>query len=306
VRTALCLVVLAIAAAGCGGGEDVRLLPPERALAASRSLTPTLHLFGDPVVARVELVVDRRLLDPRLLRVTTDFRPYERVGPVRLTRRDDGPYTRLRYEHTLRCLTGACVPERLASAAGAAETGRGERRTYTFRPAQILYEERSGSPERLLDLSWPALVSVSRINEVQAGASFPFRGSATPLPALTQRLPPLLLVGVLLVVGLGLLVWPTTLVLRWWRGRHPPVVEEHVAAHSPLEHALLLVEWSCGQPNGSERREALERLATVLAETDTHGFVEQSRQLAWSRGSPSAEEAADLVRSVRRSDGAAA
>lgn len=306
-RRALALAsVAALLAAGCGG-EDRALLPNGRALAFTRGLDPSLHLFGDPVTAQVELVVDRRLLDPDRLSLETDFEPYELHGASTLDRRDDGPYTRLRYRARLRCLTQGCIPGVLASAAGAQEPGRGERTTFRFAPARILYREPNAKrAEQLLFVNWPALVSVSRINEVQAGAPFPFRASTSPLPGLTARVSPVGLGIGLVLLALGLIVWPALLLARWWRRRRPAQELPVAAPPSPLESALALVEWSCGQPDPAHRREALERLAAVLSDGFANGLVADARTLAWSSATPTADAAADFTRRVRESDVASA
>jgi hypothetical protein len=75
---------------------------------------------------------------------------------------------------------------------------------------------------------------------------------------------------------------------------------------SPLESALLLVEWSCGQPDGVHRREALERLAAVLSEASANGLVADARALAWSSATPSPDATAAVARRVRESDVASA
>ena len=127
---------------------------------SSRSLTPTTHLFGDIVVARVEVRIDRRILDPERLQVEAKFEPYERVGKVEVDRRDLGRYTRLRYEYALRCLKVTCIPERLDTELGEREGARGERRTFRLRPALIRYDDPSGElPDVLRSVSWPPVTS---------------------------------------------------------------------------------------------------------------------------------------------------
>ena len=298
--------VAALLVVGCGG-DDQALLPQGRALAFTRALDPSLHLFGDTVTAQVELLVDRRLLDPDRLSLETNFKPYELLGASTLDRRDDGPYTRIRYRARLRCLTQECIPGVLASAAGAQESGRGERTTFRFTPGRILYKEPSAqNPERLLSVNWPALVSVSRINEVQAGAAFPFRASTSPLPRLTARVSPIGLAIGLVLLGLGLIAWPAWLLVRWWRRRRPAPELPVAGPPSPLESALALVEWSCKQQDSMHRREALERLAAVLSDESANGLVADARTVAWSPATPTTDAASDVLRRVRDRDVASA
>ena len=77
----LALVVLCVVGlAGCGGSDSPPLLAGGKAAAVRGSLTPDVHLFAEPVVARVDVVVDRDQVDPADVVVKTDFKPYETVG----------------------------------------------------------------------------------------------------------------------------------------------------------------------------------------------------------------------------------
>jgi hypothetical protein len=299
VAAALALVALA----GCGGdAEDVSLLPTGRAIATSRTLEPTTHLFADSVRARLEVVVDRDLLDPGRISLRTRFEPYELVASTRRTRRDLGRYTRLRYEYTLRCLTAACIPVRLESVLGEQEPGRAERRTFRLPAAEVRYDDPSGElPDVLRSVSWPPLTAVSRLNEAQSEAAFPFRASPRALPDLSYRASPALVGGALLIAALALLALPARVGLRWWRDRRAPATSEPLAGLSPLERALLLVEWARGR-DGAERRGALEQLAAELDRAELGARAEEARVLAWSRPAPSSEAASTLARRVREDD----
>jgi hypothetical protein len=299
---------LAFAAiAGCGGGAgEVAILPPGRAIETARSLDPTTHLFADPVTARLEVVVDRELLDPDRVGLRAHFEPYERVGSVKVARRDLGRYTRLRYEYTLRCLTAACIPVRFESILGEQEQGRPERRTFRLAPAQVRYEDPTGDfPDVLRSVSWPPLTAVSRLNEAQSEAEFPFRANPASLPALSYRAAPPLVAGALLLAAIALLALPARRGLRWWRDRQAPAVEAAQVVLAPLERALLLVEWA-RERDGAERRGALEVLAAELDRSGVREQAAQARVLAWSRTTPSSEAAEILVRRVRGDDDAAA
>jgi len=302
VRSLVALVAGALLLAGCAGGEDTGLLlPPGRAIGSDRAITPTTHLFADPVTARLEIVVDRDLLDPERVEPSVRFDPYEVVGAVAATRRDLGRYTRLRYEYTLRCLTTACIPARLESILGEQEPGRGERTTIRLAPAVVRYDDPTGEfPEVLRTVFWPPVTSVSRLNEAQSDAVFPFRVTPEALPAVSYRAAPIAVAVVLLLAALVLLVLPARLGLRWWRRRRAPAGEgKPQVVLSPLEQALRLVEWSRGR-DAAARRGALEGLA---AELELNGgdpaLGGEARALAWARGVPSSDSAGGLVRRVR-------
>jgi hypothetical protein len=299
------LAVVGLAAGGCAGGgkSDVPFLPPGRAIDSSRSLTPTTHFFGDIVTARVEVRIDRTILDPDRLRVEAKFEPYERVGRVELDRRDLGRYTRLRYEYSLRCLKVTCIPEQLDTELGPREGARGERRTFRLRPAQIRYDDPTGDlPSVLRSVSWPPVTSVSRLNEAQSEAEFPFRASPEVLPPLSYSAAPALVVGGLLLAGLALLAWPARLGVRAWRFRRPPVVAEAAPELTPLERALALVD-AARERHDDERRAALEVLAGELDRAGVESLSGEASELAWSRSAPSADAASVLLDRVRDEDG---
>lgn len=291
---AAALAVLVIAPSGCAGESSESVLPTGRAIETSRMLSPTTHLFADEARARLDVVVDRRLLDPARIRVDVRFEPYETIGGVARSRADLGEYTRLRWEYELRCLTADCIPVRLESILGEREEGRGERRTFRFPPARVRYDDPAESdPIDLRSVSWPPLTSVSRLSEAQADAEFPFRLSPTPLPALSYRVSPPVFAALSLAAGLLLLLFPARAVTRWWRGRHPVVEEAARPELTPLERARALLIWSLDR-EPADRRRALSNYAAELARAEGDGVADETLTLAWSRTVP----AADAVRAL--------
>jgi len=299
-------VALAIAAGGCAGSDDAGELPLGRQISAQGTLAPTVHLFAEPVLARVDVLVDREHLDPDNVRLQTDFLPYDIQASAK-RRTDRGRFTELRYEWLLRCLRVACVPEILPSAAGDDETGRGERRTFALPPSRVVYDDPDGEERTLTRATWPELVSVSRIkqSDVPEFGGFVFKSSVAPLPEPDYRVSPTALGAGLLALALVLLVLPAALLVGWWRRRRP---EPDIAVEpelSPLERALRLVEWAGDRENGTERREALEVLAVELEAVEHEALAGSARGLAWSPVSPSPEAAVSLVEQVRERDGRA-
>ena len=301
-RTRLALASLALAAAGCGGAEGDPLLPPGRALTATGSVSPAVHLFGDPVVARLQVIVDRGQFDPGRLDARATFDPYERVGDVRVSRRDFGRYSRLTYEFALRCLEAECVRP---PASSGEEPATGGRRTFRFEPAQILYADPArGTPSLLRFAHWPPLESLSRINTAALeGSQFPFRASTSPLPAVTYRVPPALLAVMLLLAGFVLLVPGARLAGGRWRRRRPAPVEPTAPEVPPLERVLMLVEAS--EERGEiDRRAALEELAAELRRAGSEELGAHASEAAWSRTSPTPEAMRAVVQHVRSEVGA--
>jgi hypothetical protein len=307
---------VALLVTGCGGENDVAALPEGRFLAVTKSLTPTVQLFGEPVVARVDVLVDGERFDPDRVRVAGFFEPFELDGEVVRTQRDQGRYSHLRYEFTLRCLVWECLPHTddpgatPVSIAGGVERppppgGVRDRKTHRLRAARVLYDDPQEGTQRVSNVAWPGVVSVSRLNFSDEDVSvlgFPFEASVTPLPEASYRFPPTL-VGIALLVGaVALLALPAGLVVSAFRRKpEQPIVEAAEPQLSPLDRALLLVEWTRERGDG-ERRAALETLA---GELDTAGVTElanDARRLAWSRASPSPDVAEALVDSVREAD----
>jgi hypothetical protein len=148
-------------------------------------------------------------------------------------------------------------------------------------------------------VQWPALESVSRINEAEFGTGrFPFRSGYRPLPAITWIVPAPLLAALLALAALALFVPGAILARRRWQARHPVVVEEEPEL-PPLERALLLVEWARDRPDGEDRRRALEVLAEALDGEAPVELADDARTLAWSPAPPSPQSAAALVERVR-------
>jgi hypothetical protein len=299
------LAALAALAGGCAGGDEAGELPLGRQVSAQAELTPTVHLFAESVVARVDLLVDRDHLDPGRLRLQTKFLPYD-VEATATDRTDRGRFTELRYEWQLRCLRVDCIPEILPSAANDNETGRGERRAFNLPPAQVLYDDPEGETRNLTRALWPELVSVSRIKQSDVPeVGFVFKTSVAPVPEPDYRISPTLLGAGLIGGALALLTLPAALAVGWWRRRRPEQVVVEEPELTPLERALRLVEWAGGRENGAERREALEHLAVELQAVESPELARSARWLAWSPASPSTEAATTLVDEVRETNGRA-
>jgi hypothetical protein len=303
-------VGLLLLAPACGGDDgDTPAVPQGRYVAAARTLTPSAHLFGDTVKARVDIVVDRDHLDPGRVRLKAEFPPYELVGKVEVDRRDYDRYTRLRYDMALRCLARAClagaVSPGITSAGGSPEPRRAEK-VYRFRPAHVYYDAPGqGKPRHLKRVWWPRLESLTRISPSEPGLTFalrtPFRTTISSMPDLTYRVSPALLGTVLLLAAALVLVLPGRFAWSWARARRTTAPVEEAPELTPLDRALALVEEARESVDGEDRRKALEVLAVELDASARDAQAEQARQLAWSLSEPSPDAAGALVESVRRS-----
>ncbi len=282
-------------------------MPGGRGLVAIASLSPSTHLFADPIRARFDVVLDPAHIDPDRVDVRLRFAPYEPVGPVRRTRRAVGKLVHLRSEATLRCLHIGCIAPRAETTLGAQEEGRAERHAITLPPIEILYEEDDGRTPVLLTKHFPVAEVVSRINTVRLegldpdarpGSEGAFVASLDP-PDRTYRARPALLAALLLGAAFLLALFPAVLVggaLRArWRAAHPQ------RPLSPLERALVLVEWTARRDDAEDRRKALEALAVVLEEGGAGGLAGTTRSLAWAESSPAGDLTVAAGAEARRS-----
>ena len=295
------LLAAAVAAAGCGGGSEVPAVPEGRNFSVSRSLDPKAAFFGEPVTARVDVVVDRERLDPARVRVAPRTFPYRPFTELAVSRHDSGRYSRLTFEVGLRCLYYACLPPPRADFPGA--VAYRDQRVTRFKAWHVYYDDpRTRKPRHLARIWWPSLEAVSNLDLTDVQVTFqqsPGRISPTQLPSVTYRLSPTLTAALLLLGAALLLVYPAVLLVRWRRSRRPPPPPP-APPLPPLERALLLVEWARDRVDGEDRRKALEELAFRLDEAGRDQQAESARRLAWSAGSPSPEAADELVEEVRR------
>jgi hypothetical protein len=304
----LVVALAALALVGCGGSDSKPLLVGGKTVAVRGSLTPEVHLFAEPVVAQIDVIVDRDQVDPGDVRVKTDFTPYEPFGKTALTRDDIGRFTHLRYMTTLRCLDEKCIPPTVGNVTISQTPElplfpeaqqRAEKQKYEFPPAIVTTD--TGPKGRTLGrVVWPPLRSLSRINWDDAsvvGQGFPFVATVTPVPEPTYRVSPTALGAVLLAVAFALLALPVAYLVRRRRARRAPKTDTGPKL-SPLERALALVEWASGRPSVDDKREALEALAFELdAEEDE--AARRARAQGWSPPSPEPEEMVDLVAAIR-------
>lgn len=301
------LVVVAVA--GCGGDDEGKpLIAAGKTAVVRGQLVPDVHTFGDPIVAQIDVVLDRTKVDPGDVRVRTDFEPYEKVGPTRVERDDLGDYTLLRYTTTLTCLSQLCIPRTREGEVTVSQIpglppflpgqARDEKVKYQFPPSVVTV---SAEPEgkTLGRVVWPPLRSLSRINWFDSsvvGQGFPFVADVTPVSEPDYRVAPAVLGPALLAFALALLAIPGFLV--WDRRRRSAVhAVEAGPALSPLERALRLVEWASRRPSVDERREALEALAYEL-EADERAA--RARERGWSPPAPEPEEMEELVAAIRK------
>ena len=223
-------------------GRDERPAPSVP-IRASTSLSDRASLFGQPLVARLELLVDRARVDPARVRVSVDFSPFRITGAPAVGRERRGRATILRYAYRLECLAAACAP-------------RAPQRVFAFAPAVVHYGTGRGRAP------WPALTVASRL----AASDLVARRLRVPEPtAESYRLPP------------GTVGWALALVTqassrateerRTALDRLALALEQ--AGASPLAAASRRLAWSEPEPEG----DAMTELVAAVRARGTEGIA---------------------------------
>jgi hypothetical protein len=313
-RLAAAIVIVVLAAAGCGGDDSKPVISPSKTAVVRGAISPSVHLFAEPVVARIDVIVNREKMDPADVELKTNFEPYEPVGETEVERRDLGDFTVLRYTTTLNCLNERCIPPTAAGETTVSQLPglppflpgqqRDEMMKFEFPPA-LLIADAEPKDRTLGRVRWAPLRSLSRINWYDSsvvGQGFPFVATVTPLPEPDYRISPTLLGLGMLVLALALLAIPVVLVWQRRRRRAGPRREAGPAL-SPLERALRLVEWASRRPSVDERREALEVLAYEIGIEDGR-TAERARKQGWSPPTPEPEQMTELVAAIRKEEDA--
>jgi hypothetical protein len=271
------IVVLVVALAGVlawrvlDAGQDASLAEP---VAVNATLGPQQHLFGDPIRARVELILDAERVDPDTVKVRASFAPYRPLQPPRRSQSSSGPITRLRFDYQLACLGFRCLP-----------TGQ---RRFRLRDGTVEYRRRGAAGLQTKELDWPVLnvtgrISATRFWEAQLRSEF--REVGPPTYSVSPRLVEVVALVLALIFAAAALI----LILRLL-----PLARlaerlglKTVDRRTPLERALARVqETATTGERPDEGRRALERLAHELRRARSHELAGAASQLAWSREFP--------------------
>jgi len=278
-----------------GGGSEVA--PPQQPLQIRSFLEPRTHLFGDPVTAEVEVVVNRRAVDPGSIRVRANFAPYTVLG-VSGSERRAGDAVTIGRRWTLLCIVRDCASStaRLPEPQQIAE-------------ARVQFRLRGG-PTQSRPVVWPDTEVATRLNTVElsrAAVLTPWRADLTP-PKPSYRSAPGLASGALfalaLLVAAGgvLLLWPELRRLL----RVPKRRKDPLAGLPPLERALALLQFALASGGPEEQRKALDRLGRELRLRGNDDLAGAARRLAWSPSRPSEDELGAFAGRVAQAVGAPA
>ena len=259
-------------------------------LKAYASLTPPVHLFGDPVTASIAVVADTKWVDPLRLRVTASFRPYQPIHAPTVLRLHTGRFEQITWTWTLRCLSSPCVPRFPPS-----DTAH----VFHFPLTHIDYLAKNGQKSYGITSRWPPVEAISQLGPsatamLEERIGLPWRDHFTPLAAPAYRVRPGLLFW--LSLSLAALLGCATLLLagRWTLTMRPRRVSGPRLSPSatPLERALVLLAWAREHDDETLQRKTLERVADELG-TEVAGIdelTEKARELAWSSRGPGSED----------------
>ena len=268
-----------------GGSVLGRDLP----LKVYASVTPAVHLFGDPVTAQVAVVADRRWVAPANVQVVVHFHPYKSAGPPTVVRSSNGRLLQLTWTWKLRCLTVNCIPVTKTSDLS---------RLFSFSPVHVEYRAPTGQVRYAINARFPRVAVLSELSpaEVQAISTHTllWANHLTPLPAPRYRVSPGLLFWLAVALAAVLGAAGLTLTSRWALQFRPARADRGPAApSSSLERALTLFFWARANDDETLQRKALERVADELP-YDVHDLSETARALAWSEETPEEEDVQEI------------
>lgn len=276
-------LVVGLALGWDGGGTDS---PPARQFAATASLSSRAVSFGDLLVARLDVVLDPRAVDPRSIAIRPSFGAYRVVGQGLTT--TTGAAERLSYRYVLECLDSVCAPP-------------STRIEQQFQPATVSYRTRTGAAvsERV---TWPSYLLSSRLTDAERrspGRKLSF--DTTPPPA-TYRIDPGVLRGLLAALA-GLLVLAAAVLVGLALHR-PTAVDAADQSESRLAQALRAVWASAANGRPTERRKALGWLGRELRAAERPSEADEATRLAWSADVPTATSAGEFATKVETAEDA--
>jgi hypothetical protein len=302
---AVAAVIAVAAMSGSSGPSAPRSIADGRPLAATATVFPQSHLFGERIHVRIDAVVDRRRLDPDRVVLESGWSPYQPALPPVRTRRDVGDFTRLHWGFELYCVVVDCTPQ------------AGSLRPFVFEPASLRYRGKTirGPEPSPVTISWPSISVVSRLSpidlerraiirrtganqQLRATLEVPWRRDSASLVPATYKIDPQTIfwvgiAGALLLVGAaGVLLAP-----------YLPRLGRRVGP-TPLERAVTAVERTRAGGDLAAERKALELLAAELRRSGEPRLAWTASELAWSEPTPEPELSGALTTDVREAIGA--
>jgi hypothetical protein len=284
-RVALAGIVVAAAAVVgvllLGRSDSTPAVAATAPLLVRAGFDPPTVTFGDRLVARVVVLLDRTAVRPSTLKLTADIAPLTQLAAPRWSRMSRGDLEIVTYGVPAACMTEGCV----------APSGD----LALHLPHVIATVARRGGGVARASIKWPVLHVHGRVNSSDLSGSRPsFRGDTTP-PAPTYRIAPSTLaalldaLAVLLVLcGVGVAFLEVRRLVRRRRDRATPGGE--------LERALRLAH-EAESRTPPDRRRALGLLARLLGSRDAR-LASAASELAWAKPQPERDEMSGLVTEI--------
>jgi hypothetical protein len=248
------------------------------------SISPDWIYFADGVTARVDVVVDRTLVDATSVQVAAPFTPWEETGEQQVTTAQTGGVTHLTIAYTLRCIVFDCLPKGTV--------------VQRFRlPVVTVTALSVDGGSIVVKRPWPPVNVAGRFLPPVIGAVRPQLLLETRAPTARFGVSPstsaLAFDAGAGLVGLVALVLVALEVRRYVERRRNPVDER-----PPLVRALDLVR-EAQMRDREDRRRAVALLARLLED----GNQTAAAEIAWSKSDPSPDELEQLAGEIEASLG---
>ena len=244
------------------------------------------HLFGDPVIAHVEVVLNPKRVDPDSVELDVDFPPYRLAAPVARSVRSVDGAMEIGYRYRLMCLRPVCRPR-----IGGSKTFRFDAVVLTFHRKPL------GQPGRLIAQWYPVTVSSRISRDLALRADWQAREN--PPPPVTYRADPATVsrwlwaaAAVLALVGTVLVGRAAVPAVRAWLARRDR------RRLRPVERELALLRDAVRRGATTEQRTALDALAVALGTNGNGDLARGARRLAWCEAGPTADDALALADEV--------
>ncbi len=265
-------------------------------LKAYATITPTVHLFGDSVTAKIAVVADTKWVDPARVRVNASFKPYEPTRSPAVLRYSVGRFAQVTYTWTLRCISSPCVPRVPPS---------DKFHVFRFHAARVEYIALTGTPQYGLNVSWPPIEVLSQVSPgvaafLRKSNNLNWRIHITPVASPTYRMSPDLLFWLSLALAGALAGVAAVFARRWYFVVRPRSVETYtIDPGTTLERALAVLRHAHEQGDETLQRKAFERIAGELGIEEADELTRTARELAWSQRTPEDEEVEEFAAQAR-------
>jgi hypothetical protein len=258
---------------------------PVQAVEGGTQMSRSGVLFGDRLRATVQVLVDRKRVDPSRVGFNAHFEPFIFLGTPTVTRKDTGRLARLVYTADVICLTNTCLSK-----------GAPEPVHVQFPPVKVFYTAGDGSRRTLL-LPWQGTTIGPRTTTQDLNGNDPFeqpswRATTDPQPVSYGTSPHTLRLVLFIAAGLLFALGLLALARFVLKGRL------RFRMLSPLERAVVLVERAPAE--SPEKRKALELLSHELSRSGEPELALVAKQLAWAEPTPLPTLTQPLTLDVRK------